>query len=331
VLMSDTARVRAWRQRLKDHGLVPMTIWVPADTKARYEDLALQSHRSVSELAQHALAAYRLDPALVSAPITDAEQLQGLIRDEIDQAIAIVTATVTATVTEAVTTSLPAMIETALQPYVSATTADTETATPQEPSWLSTVEAFVSDMETDMATDTDESAPPQGSSSPPGADTATDTETATPQEPSWLSTVEAFVSDMETDMATDTDESAPPQGSSSPPGADTATDTETATQQPSPVPATAETPVADTATVTAMEAGAGVPTRARGNHGVADTGTATATDTLRPRGGRFKLTPAQEAELRAKKAAGTPIKALMEEYGLSKATVHRYLAAASGA
>jgi Antitoxin MazE-like len=279
--MSDTARVRAWRQRLKDHGLVPMTIWVPADTKARYEDLALQSHRSVSELAQHALAAYRLDPALVSAPITDAEQLQGLIRDEIDQAIALVTATVTATVTEAVTTSLPAMIETALQPYVSATIADTETATPQDPSWLSTVEAFVSDMETDMATDTDESAPPQGSSSPPGADTATDTETATPQ--------------------------------------------------PSPVPATAETPVADTATVTAMEAGAGVPTRARGNRGVADTGTATATDTLRPRGGRFKLTPAQEAELRAKKAAGTPIKALMEEYGLSKATVHRYLAAASGA
>jgi Protein of unknown function (DUF3018) len=71
--MSDTERVRAWRQRLKAGGLVPMTIWVPADTKARYEDLALQSHRSVSELAQHALAAYRLDPSLVAAPITDAE------------------------------------------------------------------------------------------------------------------------------------------------------------------------------------------------------------------------------------------------------------------
>jgi Protein of unknown function (DUF3018) len=229
--MSDTERVRAWRQRLKDHGLVPMTIWVPADTKARYEDLALQSHRSVSELAQHALAAYRLDPSLVSAPITDTEQLQGLIRDEIDQAIAIVTATVTATVTDAVTTALPAMIETALQPYVSATVSDTETATPQVP----------------------------------------------------------------------------------------------------PITATAETPVADTATVPAMEAGAGVPPRAREERSVADTGTDTATDTLSPRGGRFKLTPAQEAELRAKKAAGTPIKALMEEYGLSKATVHRYLSAPPGA
>jgi hypothetical protein len=181
--MSDTERVRAWRQRLKDGGLVPMTIWVPADTKARYEDLALQSHRSVSELAQHALAAYRLDPALVSAPITDTEQLQGLIRDEIDQAIAIVTATVTATVTEAVTASLPAMIETALQPYVSAPVADIETATPQEPSWLTTVEAFASDMATDTATDTAESGPPQA---PPGpsvsaTDPAPVTETTAPR------------------------------------------------------------------------------------------------------------------------------------------------------
>src|SRR2546425_12705191 len=57
--MSDTERVRAWRQRLKDGGLVPMTIWVKAETKARYEDLALQSHRSGSELVQLALDAYR--------------------------------------------------------------------------------------------------------------------------------------------------------------------------------------------------------------------------------------------------------------------------------
>jgi hypothetical protein len=53
--MSDTERVRAWRQRRKDNGLVPMTIWVKADTKARYEDLALQSHRSPSEVAPQGL------------------------------------------------------------------------------------------------------------------------------------------------------------------------------------------------------------------------------------------------------------------------------------
>jgi Protein of unknown function (DUF3018) len=39
--MSDTERVRAWRDRLKQEGRVPMTIWIKADTKARYEDLAL--------------------------------------------------------------------------------------------------------------------------------------------------------------------------------------------------------------------------------------------------------------------------------------------------
>jgi hypothetical protein len=41
--------------------------------------------------------------------------------------------------------------------------------------------------------------------------------------------------------------------------------------------------------------------------------------------GQNKLTPLQAAEMRGKRAAGTPIKTLMEEYGVSRATVHRYL------
>jgi len=48
-----------------------------------------------------------------------------------------------------------------------------------------------------------------------------------------------------------------------------------------------------------------------------------------PRGserrGGLKLTPQQAAALRARREQGTPIKALMEEYGLSKASVFRYL------
>jgi hypothetical protein len=40
--------------------------------------------------------------------------------------------------------------------------------------------------------------------------------------------------------------------------------------------------------------------------------------------GKNKLTPLQAAEMRGKRAAGTPIKALVEEYGISKATYHRY-------
>src|SRR5439155_141165 len=105
--MSDTERVRAWRQRLKDRGLVPMMVWVKPETKARYQDLALQSHRSGSALVQLALDAYRLDPALVSAAATDTEQIRAIIREELDEAMAIMTATVTAMVTDTVQEMLP--------------------------------------------------------------------------------------------------------------------------------------------------------------------------------------------------------------------------------
>jgi hypothetical protein len=44
------------------------------------------------------------------------------------------------------------------------------------------------------------------------------------------------------------------------------------------------------------------------------------------RRGGLKLTPRQGKALRAKRARGVPVKALMEEYGVSKATVFRYLA-----
>jgi hypothetical protein len=44
------------------------------------------------------------------------------------------------------------------------------------------------------------------------------------------------------------------------------------------------------------------------------------------RRGGLKLTPQEETALRAKRQQGTPIKALMEEYGVSKATLFRYLA-----
>jgi predicted DNA binding protein len=46
---------------------------------------------------------------------------------------------------------------------------------------------------------------------------------------------------------------------------------------------------------------------------------------LHTRPGQNKLTPRQVASLRAKRARRVPIKSLMEEYGISKATVFRYL------
>ena len=200
--MSDTERVRAWRQRLKDGGLVPMTFWLGPETKAHYQDMAVQSHRRPSELAQLALDAYRLDPAAVAASVTDIAQLRALIREELDQTTAIITATVTATISETITTALPAMVEATLQRSVSAIVTATETETRQEPR----------------------------------------------------------------------------------------------------VPAS------------------------RGAS-VSDTEIATATDTIRTPPGQRKLTPRQAAGLRAKRARGAPIKALMQDYGLSKATVHRYLKA----
>jgi hypothetical protein len=213
--MSDTERVRAWRQRLKDNGLVPMTIWVKAETKARYEDLALQSHRSASEVAQMALDAYRLDPALVSSTVPDTDQLRALIREELDQAL----------------------VQAAVSGLVSDTVTATETATLPDHATGGTSGAAVRDTDTDTATDTAGSVPSQG---PPA-----------------------------------------PQVS--------ATDTATITETTAP-------------TVADPEAAA-----------------------ARMQRGQHKLTPRQAAALRAKRQRGAPIKQLMDDYGLSKASVFRYL------
>jgi len=62
----------------------------------------------------------------------------------------------------------------------------------------------------------------------------------------------------------------------------------------------------------------------------ADTSRRAAPGAALTQGGQHKLTPRQAAALRAKRQRGAPIKALMEEYDLSRATVHRYLAAAPG-
>jgi len=42
-------------------------------------------------------------------------------------------------------------------------------------------------------------------------------------------------------------------------------------------------------------------------------------------GGQRKLTPRQQRALRDKRQRGVPVEALMEEYGLSRASVFRYL------
>ena len=71
------------------------------------------------------------------------------------------------------------MVQDALQPSVADTVPATETATPQEPRWLTTAEAFVSDMATATDTDTAGSALPQEPLAPSVSDTETDTVTET--------------------------------------------------------------------------------------------------------------------------------------------------------
>src|SRR2546425_6126375 len=123
--MSDTDRVRAWRDRLKQEGRVAMTIWVTAETKARYEDLARTYHRSPSELVQQALDAYRPDQATgidtVTDTITDAERLRTFIRTEMVQFANNVTATIAATVTDTVMMQLQALVQAAVSAGASVT------------------------------------------------------------------------------------------------------------------------------------------------------------------------------------------------------------------
>ena len=57
------------------------------------------------------------------------------------------------------------------------------------------------------------------------------------------------------------------------------------------------------------------PTRARAD-----------TPQVRPPGGQYKLTPRQVRTLRARRQRGVPIQTLMQEYGVSRATLFRYLA-----
>jgi hypothetical protein len=79
-----------------------------------------------------------------------------------------------------------------------------------------------------------------------------------------------------------------------------------ATSPPAPVPETPAQPMAELSY--------------DGNTVIQDT-----TPRRSTRRGGLKLTPQQEAALRAKRQQGTSIQALMKEYGISRATVFRYL------
>ena len=126
--MSETHRMRAWRQRHKDAGLVPIEIWISPETKSRYADLAVTHRRTLSELAQAALDAYRPGAPVtetVTGTVLDTDQLRALVQAE----LAPVTETVTVTVTETLRAQLQALIAAALAQHPSVTMPVTETVT----------------------------------------------------------------------------------------------------------------------------------------------------------------------------------------------------------
>ena len=150
--MSDTDRVRAWREKLRQEGLVPMTIWVRAETKARYEDLATESRRSTSEMAQRALDSFRPGKDSVAATETDTEQIRALVRGELASFTADVTAMVTDAVTATITARLLELVHAAVSGVVSDAVTATETVTGQAGAFVT---AMVTDTETDTALETD--------------------------------------------------------------------------------------------------------------------------------------------------------------------------------
>jgi hypothetical protein len=94
--MSESQRVQRWRQRLEAEGLEALTIWLPADEKARLKDLAAAWRCSLSEVIRHACAQYdpglppRLGDSTDTLPsrhstITDAEQVRTLITEMLAQ------------------------------------------------------------------------------------------------------------------------------------------------------------------------------------------------------------------------------------------------------
>ena len=111
--MSESDRVQRWRQRQREAGKEPLTIWLTTAEKLRLEDIALTRHCSPSALVQQALAQWRGESTPVPATVTATEQLRALVQQELTQTH-IVTATVTDTVTATLQQTLPALVRTLL-------------------------------------------------------------------------------------------------------------------------------------------------------------------------------------------------------------------------
>ena len=78
--MSDKDRVARWRQRMRDEGKEPVTLWLSHEEKQRLEDLAHTGRCSTSEIASQALAHFQPERPEGTGNATDTEQLRDRVR-----------------------------------------------------------------------------------------------------------------------------------------------------------------------------------------------------------------------------------------------------------
>ena len=126
--MSESERVQRWRQRQREAGKEPLTIWLTTAEKLRLEDQALSMRCSPSELVQRLLAQWQGESQAVTDTVTDTEQLRAVtdavadtIRQELPLLVRLaveelqlqsalpVTDTVTDTILQGVTDTVTAM------------------------------------------------------------------------------------------------------------------------------------------------------------------------------------------------------------------------------
>jgi biotin operon repressor len=116
--VSDTDRVQRWRQRQREEGLEPMTVWLSHGEKLRLGDLAHTWHCSPSELVRQALAQFQPEKPPVTETVADTARLRMLMQEALLETTA-VTELVTDIVTATLARDLPPLVREMLQDLTS--------------------------------------------------------------------------------------------------------------------------------------------------------------------------------------------------------------------
>jgi predicted transcriptional regulator len=121
--MSDTDRVQRWRQRMREQGKEPVTLWLSREVKLRLEDLAATSRLTTAEIVEQALAQFQPGSPAVSATVADTAQLRVLMEEAVLETTA-VTELVTDIVTATLARDLPPLVQVAIQDLPSSSLSD---------------------------------------------------------------------------------------------------------------------------------------------------------------------------------------------------------------